>query len=54
MLNNAGITDPQKALALNGINAALCSIGAILGARMTYVGRCCFTLSSLRRAASLT
>lgn len=57
MLNNAGITDPQKALALNGINPALCLIGAVLGARITdIVGRrplllytivfalCCFAI----------
>ncbi|KAG8415371.1 hypothetical protein J3459_011418 [Metarhizium acridum] len=57
MLNNAGITDPQKALALNGINPALCLVGAVLGARMTeIVGRrplllytivftsCCFAI----------
>ncbi|KID89373.1 sugar transporter-like protein [Metarhizium guizhouense ARSEF 977] len=57
MLNNAGITDPQTALALNGINPAFCLIGAVLGARMTdIVGRrplllyttvfalCCFAI----------
>ena len=37
MLENAGIVDEKKKLALNGINPALSFLGAILGARMTDV-----------------
>ncbi|KAK7415548.1 hypothetical protein QQX98_005794 [Neonectria punicea] len=37
MLENAGITDEKKVLALNGINPVLCFFGAILGARLTDV-----------------
>jgi sugar porter (SP) family MFS transporter len=40
MLDSAGITDEHKVLALNGVNPALCLIGAVAGARMTdVVGR---------------
>jgi sugar porter (SP) family MFS transporter len=37
MLNNAGIVDTKKVLALNGVNPALCFVGAVFGARMTDV-----------------
>lgn len=37
MLKNAGITAEHTVLAINGINPALCLIGACLGARMTDV-----------------
>jgi MFS family permease len=57
MLNNAGIVETKKVLALNGVNPALCFLGAVLGARMTdVIGRrplllysivfasCCFAI----------
>lgn len=40
MLQNAGITSEKTQLMLNGINPAICFIGAILGARLTdKIGR---------------
>jgi sugar porter (SP) family MFS transporter len=66
MLKSAGITEEKKVLALNGVNPALCFLGAIIGARMTdVIGRrplllysivfcsCCFAvLTGTSKAAT--